>query len=81
MEDGINNDRISGRLVEYLKWKAANRRMPKLVDCYRKGARMTLNRKQTRLHAPQKVLAESRFALLVTKFPFHASDISDEDRF
>jgi len=59
VKDRVNDKRIGRRLIEYLVRKATHERTAKLIYGDRKEMWMPLDGEDTRLDAPNKVLAES----------------------
>ena len=65
MKDRVNDDGIARRLVENLVRKAALQRAAQLVHGDRIELRMPLDSENTRLDAPEKILAESWLTALI----------------
>ena len=64
VKNGVNDETISGRFVEYFKRESPDESTPEIVRGDRKHERMSQRQKQTCLDAPQKILATPRVAFL-----------------
>src|SRR5215208_7780852 len=65
MKYRVDSNAIDSRFVENLKWKAANRRTPKLIDGGRIHLRMALNASNASLNRAKKVFSQARLSALI----------------
>src|SRR6185436_1272629 len=65
MKHRVDSNAIDSQLVENLKWKAANRRSPKLIDGGRIHLGIALNASDASLNRAKKVFSQARLLALI----------------